>query len=62
MAHYQSDYEKFLLEMREKHPEWENEQRKGLSLLWNKRVDLGEQKIFRETAEKQQAYPYDVNF
>ena len=62
MASYLSEYEKFLLEMREKHPEWEDEQREGLALLWNKQVSFAEQNAFREAADKQNAYPYDVNF
>ncbi len=62
MASYQSDYEKFLNEMRGKYPEWEDGQREGMSLLWNKRVNLAEQKTFREAADKQGPYPYDVNF
>ena len=44
MAEYKSDYEKFLEEMRSKHPEWERDQRQGLALLWNRKVDFVEQK------------------
>ena len=62
MAIYQSDYEKFLQEMRAQHPEWASEQRKGLNLLWNRKVNLSEQKAYREAADRQHAYPYDVNF
>ena len=62
MAGYLSDYGKFLEEMRQQHPEWEAQQREGLSLLWNKKVDLPELKTFRQAAEKQKSYPYDVNF
>ena len=62
MAIYQSVYEKFLQEMRAQHPEWAGEQRKGLNLLWNRKVNLSEQKAYREAADRQHAYPYDVNF
>lgn len=62
MAGYQSDYEKFLEEMRAKHPEWEDEQRKGLALLWNKKVNFAELRSFGNAAERQNSYPYDVNF
>ena len=62
MATYQSEYETFMLEMHRKHPEWEGEQRDGLALLWNKKVNFAEQQAFREAAEKQNSYPYDVNF
>ena len=62
MADFQSDYEKFLHEMRARHPEWECEQREGLGLLWNRKVDFAELQAFRQAAEKQNSYPYDVNF
>lgn len=62
MAIYKSDYESFLEEMRGQHPEWEREQREGMALLWNKRVNFAEQKAFREAADIQNSYPYDVNF
>lgn len=59
---YQSDYEKFLQEMRAEHPEWVGEQHKGLNLLWNRKINLAEQQGYKAVAEKQHAYPYDVNF
>ncbi len=62
MAIYQSEFEKFQLEMRAKHPEWESEQREGMSLLWNKKVNFAELKVFREATEQQNPYPYDVHF
>jgi len=62
MAIYKSEYELFLEEARRKHPEWAAQQREGLSLLWNKKVDLAEQKVLGGAAEKQHSYPYDVNF
>lgn len=62
MAGYQSEYEKFLEELRVSHPDWENGQREGIALLWNKKVNFAEQKAFREMNDKQGAYPYDVNF
>ncbi|WP_153111567.1 DUF3460 family protein [Propionivibrio limicola] len=62
MALYESEYTKFLREMREKHPEWAKEQEEGLALLWDKTVDVEEQKRIRESAEPARAYPYDVHF
>lgn len=62
MAIYKSEYEKFLAEKRESHPDWADSQRDGLHLLWNKKVDFGEQKRWREAREAQKSYPYDVNF
>ncbi len=62
MAAYKSDYESFLEVMRGKQPEWEREQREGMALLWNKKVDFAEQKALRDAADKPRPYPYDVNF
>ena len=62
MAGYRSDYQQYLEEQMLKHPEWEAGQREGLALLWNRKVDLAEQEIFRQAEEKQKPYPYDVNF
>ncbi len=62
MAAYKSDYESFLEVMRGKHPEWGREQREGMALLWNKKVDFAEQKALRDAADKPRSYPYDVNF
>jgi hypothetical protein len=62
MAIYRSEYEIFLEQMRASHPDWENGQREGLSLLWNKRADFSELNSYGEASEKRKAYPYDVNF
>ncbi len=62
MAAYTSEYETFLQEMRGKHPEWEGEQRQGMALLRNKKIDFAEQKVLREATDKTHSYPYDVNF
>lgn len=62
MALYESEYTLFLREMRAKHPEWEAEQSEGLSLLWDKRIDLSEQEAFCLSTDANRAYPYDVHF
>ena len=62
MAIYQSEYEKFLNDMHKRHPEWVNEQRKGLNLLWGKKVVSADQRYSSNEIEKQRPYPYDVNF
>ncbi len=62
MAIYLSDYDQYLKEQRLKHPEWEAQQREGLALLWSRKVDPTELQVFRQAAEKQKSYPYDVNF
>jgi hypothetical protein len=62
MAGYRSDYDQYLEEQLLKHPEWKAGQREGLALLWNRKVDLSEQEVFRQVTERQRPYPYDVNF
>ena len=62
MALYESEYTKFLREMKLKNPEWVEDQRVGFSLLWDKKVDLTEQQRLEKEKEPQRSYPYDVNF
>ena len=62
MALYESEFTKFLREMRAQHPEWEKEQEEGLALLWDKKIDHEAEKKFRESTESQRPYPYDVTF
>ena len=62
MAMYESEHTKFMRGMMEKHPEWAEDQLVGRSLLWDKKIDLAEQKKIRAAIEPSRAYPYDVNF
>ena len=62
MADYQSEFTHFLSEMKSRHPDWQEGQRQGRRLLWDKQVDFAELQAFRQAAEKQNSYPYDVNF
>ena len=63
MALYESEYTLFLKEMREKHPEWADEQREGMSILWDRpAVTPQEKEALGEAREAQRAYPYDVLF
>ena len=62
MALYESEYTEFMREMKLKNPEWNEDQRVGFSLLWDKKVDLTEQQRLEEEKEPQRPYPYDVNF
>lgn len=48
--------------MMAQHPEWSEDQKVGRALLWDRKLDLGEQKTLREASEANRAYPYDVNF
>lgn len=62
MALYESEYTVFWREMMKKHPEWSEDRLVGRSILWDRKVDLGEQKTLSEASEAGRAYPYDVNF
>jgi hypothetical protein len=62
MAIYESEHTKFMREMLAKHPEWAEDQLVGRALLWDRKVDLAEQKTLRESSEPNRSYPYDVNF
>lgn len=62
MAIYESEHTKFMREMLAKHPEWAEDQLVGRALLWDRKVDLAEQKTLRESSEPNRSYSYDVNF
>ncbi len=56
---YQSEFTKFLAEMKQKNPSLESEQREGRNLLWDKPpIDLEDMKRDEVTRVKQQAYVY----
>lgn len=58
---YQSDFTKFLNEMKQKDPGIEQRQREGRALLWDKApIDLDATKRARESRVKQQAYVYQT--
>jgi hypothetical protein len=62
MALYESEHTIFMREIMAKHPEWAEDQLAGRALLWDKQIDLSEQKAIQESSEKNKAYPYDVGF
>ena len=62
MAIYESEHTIFMREMLAKHPEWAEDQLVGRALLWDKKVDLEEQKTILKSSESNRSYPYDVNF
>lgn len=62
MAIYESEHTKFIREKLMKHPEWAEDQLVGRALLWDRKIDLNEQKEIRESSEPNRPYPYDVNF
>ncbi|GAB3543961.1 DUF3460 family protein [Noviherbaspirillum agri] len=56
---YQSEFTKFLNEMKSKDPGIEQRQREGRALLWDKApIDLDATKRARESRVKQQPYVY----
>ncbi|HJV76682.1 MAG TPA: DUF3460 family protein [Noviherbaspirillum sp.] len=58
-SRYQSDFTKFLNEMKQKDPGIEQRQREGRALLWDKApIDLDATKRAKESRVKQQAYVY----
>ncbi|MDO8298324.1 DUF3460 family protein [Lacisediminimonas sp.] len=56
---YQSEFTKFLTEMKQKNPALESDQREGRNLLWDKPpIDLDDIKRDDLARVKQQAYVY----
>jgi len=62
MALYESEHTKFMREMMRQHPEWAEDQLVGRALLWDRPINLAEQKTLRESREANRPYPYDVQF
>ena len=58
--HYKSDVTSFIEDMKAKRPTLEAEQRKGRSLLWDKRVDLDAQAAAKDMRIAQQPYVYQT--
>lgn len=58
---YESDITKFLLQLKKDHPELEEAQRKGRSLLWDKApTDLSATQAQAESKVAMKAYPYQT--
>jgi hypothetical protein len=57
-AKYISDHTRFIAELKRQNPRMEEGQRKGRALLWDKRVDLDEQRRQQAAEVPQPAYPY----
>lgn len=56
---YESEFTRFLKELKQKNPQLEEEQRSGRALLWDKPlIDLDTQQRTKESAVRQQAYVY----
>ena len=57
---YESDHTKFIRDLLAKKPELAAEQRKGRAIWWDKNLDAGEQKGFRDGRVEQSAYVYQT--
>ncbi|MGD9944249.1 MAG: DUF3460 family protein [Burkholderiaceae bacterium] len=57
---YESDITRFLRELKQRHPELEEEQRKGRAIWWDRAQDLETQRRDRESRVAQQAYVYQT--
>lgn len=62
MAAYESEHTIFMREQLAKHPEWEEDKLVGRALLWDRPINLSEQKTLEKSREASKPYPYDVNF
>ena len=60
MTPYESEFTGFLREMRQKHPEWLEQQRVGRALLWDKSVDFAELREFSAASVMPSACSYDL--
>ncbi|WP_194721150.1 DUF3460 family protein [Noviherbaspirillum malthae] len=58
---YESDFTKFLKELKQKDPELEQKQRAGRAIFWDKApIDLDARKRADESRVKQQPYVYQT--
>ncbi|MEW5710591.1 MAG: DUF3460 family protein [Pseudomonadota bacterium] len=57
-AMYESDVTKFIRELMEKNPHLAEEQRKARSRWWDKKIDLEEQRRYKEVQEPIRGYYY----
>lgn len=62
-SQYESDFTKFLKELKQKDPELEQKQRAGRAIFWDKApIDLDARKRADESRIKQQPYVYQNKF
>jgi hypothetical protein len=62
-SQYESDFTKFLKELKQKDPELEQKQRAGRAIFWDKApIDLDARKRADESRVKQQPYVYQNKF
>lgn len=62
-SRYESEFTKFLKELKQKDPELEAKQRAGRAILWDKApIDLDARKRTEESRIQQQPYVYQTKF
>jgi hypothetical protein len=60
---YESDFTKFLKDLKQKDPELEQKQRDGRSILWDKApIDLDARRRAAESRVTQQPYVYQTKY
>ncbi len=57
---YESDVTRMMRDLLERKPQLIEEQRKGRSLWWDRRLDRDEQRAFRESRVAQKPYVYQT--
>ncbi|HYF60406.1 MAG TPA: DUF3460 family protein [Burkholderiaceae bacterium] len=59
MASYESDFTKFLNQLKQERPHLETEQQKGRAIWWDKDgLDLEQTRQWRDSKVRQKPYPY----
>ena len=58
MAMYESEFTKFIRELKQQRPQLEAEQRKSRAIWWDHKQDLDTLKRDKESSVRQQAYVY----
>jgi hypothetical protein len=58
MAMYESEFTKFMRELKQQRPQLEAEQRKSRAIWWDHKQDLETTKRDKESSVRQQAYVY----
>ncbi len=61
-SNYVSDYTTWMREQMAQNPEWEESQRTGRALWWDKKQELDTTARYDAAKVPAKAYPYDVNF
>lgn len=61
-ANFVSEYTLWMREQLAQNPAWEEDQRVGRALWWDKKQELATNARYAEATVAAKSYPYDVNF